>query len=297
MTVTSAFEIIRSGEWACVAKRVGCYYIMASAMGSSRYDLGSASVSSKSMRELLELANHYTIHGESAQNWWNEYGVENKPRTLFKGPATDTNITELEERLGLTLPEDYKEFLRVSNGFGSDGDDFLKDDGMYNGLYPEPALWSTRDVAWHDEEAFTELPVRLLELPYAIEELAFDSPKRTPEGRWIGDFEHALPLFGPVLAIGNRDIENLWLVRPELVKSVRDTYYGIHQKANEEQKKVIDSQIESFAGSREEFDKLEWCCVRWASGGAAQLTAWKHFGQYVEDTAQEAKESRYGLEE
>lgn len=36
--------------------------------------------------------------------------------TLLKLPASSTAIREAEERLGTLLPDDYKEFLLVSNG-------------------------------------------------------------------------------------------------------------------------------------------------------------------------------------
>ena len=39
-----------------------------------------------------------------------------KHETLLKPPASSTAIHDAEERLGVALPEDYKQFLLVSNG-------------------------------------------------------------------------------------------------------------------------------------------------------------------------------------
>ncbi|WP_445452918.1 SMI1/KNR4 family protein [Flavobacterium sp. 25HG05S-40] len=37
-------------------------------------------------------------------------------------PATEKEIAEIESKLGLKLPEDYKEFLRITNGFSAPND-------------------------------------------------------------------------------------------------------------------------------------------------------------------------------
>lgn len=37
-------------------------------------------------------------------------------------PATEKEISEAESRLGVKLPEDYKEFLNITNGFSSPND-------------------------------------------------------------------------------------------------------------------------------------------------------------------------------
>lgn len=38
-------------------------------------------------------------------------------RNEFNEPATDEQITLLEKQLGIILPADYKDFLKVTNGF------------------------------------------------------------------------------------------------------------------------------------------------------------------------------------
>lgn len=251
-----------------------------------------ASLSSLSMHDLLKAADHETIHGASAQVWWAEYGEERKPTTLFKDPATESDIAELEERLGLILPDDYKEFLQASNGFGH-GE---VDDGMHGGFGPEPELLATQKVHWDAAEYFATLPIELLSLSYEISELVFDTPRRDANRKWIGELEYPMPLFGPVLSIGSRDIVNLWLVTPELMEKARKRYGEMYARANAEQRRVIDEEIVKFAGSRDEFEKLTWCTVQWMAGGAAQLTAWKSFRDYIEDNVKSAKESTYGLD-
>ena len=50
-----------------------------------------------------------------AKDDFNEF--EKKSQWLGYSPATDFQIKELETKLGLNLPDDYKEFLVLSNGF------------------------------------------------------------------------------------------------------------------------------------------------------------------------------------
>ncbi len=49
--------------------------------------------------------------------------------------ATDMDIAQAEERLGTTLPQSYRDFLRVSNGWRQP-------------TWYIPKLWSTEEVEW-----------------------------------------------------------------------------------------------------------------------------------------------------
>jgi len=237
---------------------------------------------SKSFRNLLQLGNDNTISG-AGKDYWQQAGVDT-PKTLFKTPATAEEITKLEDRLGIALPEDYKEFLSISNGFGagnvSEDDVYMGSDGIYNGYFPDPELFSTDKVNWNSEPYF-QLPVELLQLPYEIINLARCTTKKNSDGSL--DFDTPLPLFDRVLEIGFRDIDNIWLVPPELVKQARTAYLEMYEKADDQQKKIIEEAIEKFAGSKETFEKLEWCCVKWAAGGSATMDGYAGFGRYIED--------------
>ena len=45
----------------------------------------------------------------------------------FNPPATDEQIAELESQLQIELPNDYKEFLKVTNGFAGTVNEFVVD--------------------------------------------------------------------------------------------------------------------------------------------------------------------------
>jgi hypothetical protein len=185
------------------------------------------------------------------------------------------------------LPEDYKEFLGISNGFGTG--DYMKD-GIYNGYYPDPELLSTDKVNWNSEPYF-QLPVELLDLPYEITRLACSKTKKTPDETL--DFDTSLPLFDRVLEIGARDIDNIWLVRPELVEQARAAYMEMYEKADDQQKEIIEKAIEGFVGSKEAFEKMEWCCVKWSAGGAADMSGHAGFRRYIEDLVEDSMEENW----
>jgi hypothetical protein len=227
----------------------------------------------KSIMEVLEIANENTLHGPGKE-YWGEAGGEDDgqddlPSTMFHQPATLEEISALEMKLDVKLPENYKQFLQASNGFGHN------DDGIYNGYFPSPALFDTGMVRWVEEDYF-QLPIELLELPQEIEQLG-DVQERGEFG-----FDTALPVFDRVLEIGVRDIDNVWLVRPELVRQAKDAYKTMYKRANKKQKRTIDRAIEAFAGSKEEFNRLKWCCVTWASGGYATMASYMSFARYLE---------------
>lgn len=45
-----------------------------------------------------------------------------KNEWLGEVPPTERGVAEVEGKIGVKLPEDYKEFLRITNGFSSPND-------------------------------------------------------------------------------------------------------------------------------------------------------------------------------
>jgi hypothetical protein len=242
----------------------------------------SSGLKDKSTKELLTIANENTLRGPGSV-YWKESGRD-APETMFQSPASPEQVMQLEARLATALPEDYKCFLLQSNGFIS-GPENLSD-GIFNGYYPEAALYPAEKVSWVSNPYF-ELPIELLEISGAIESLApTDGPKKSSDGSL--EWSTPLPLFTRVLEIGTRDIDNLWLVEPELVRHARDVYKQMYGCAREEkQKKQIERAVREFVGTWEQFDKLEWCCVKWSAGGSACLSAYAGFRKYLEEVVED----------
>ena len=241
----------------------------------------------KSMRELLELGNHNSIEGPGRKTL-DEVNWEGKEcKTVFKNPATPADVKALEERLGVALPEDYKEFLAISNGFAVD---CSPSHGLFNGYHCDPALKAANEVDWVNEPWF-EIPVQALGISLELEKSAWDGMTRvSAEG--VMTWDTPLPLFTRIIDIGTEDIDNLWLVHPNIMKEARDAYYAMYDKGDERQKRLTERAMREFAGSREEFDEVGWGCADWASGGSASLTVYPSFRRYLEVTIEDGCEDK-----
>lgn len=235
----------------------------------------------QAMRRVLERAELNTLCG-SGNEYWLPYGVEGRPTSYFRPGASEAEIARIEKGLYTQLPNDYKEFLCLTNGFGA------QEFGIFNGYYMDPELWSVDKIQWSTEEYF-QLPVDLLgELPREYYDLV--TPKvseSVPHGRPCWNFKSP-PIFDKVLQIGTLDISNLWLVYPALVKQVVVFYNQMYDNANSEQKKELLSRIEKLAGSKNEFDSWSngrhWCCVMWDG----EMTAYASFRSYLDQAADES---------
>lgn len=229
---------------------------------------------SKALKELLEIGEKNTLGGPGARHWGEVGG--GIPETMFKQPATSEQISELEGRLEINLPQDYKDFLSITNGFGND------DDGVYNGYFPDPELFATDDVSWLSED-WIVLPFEMLKIPREIED-----PYRKASEAW----DTAMPSLDRVVHIGNRDIDDLWLVPPELVQKAKSAYLEMLENGNEMHKKILQRAMKDFAGSMERFRELEWCCVKNSSGGAAMATVFSSFRSYLESVVEDSGEDK-----
>lgn len=70
---------------------------------------------------------------------------EEQPR--FNPPATEEQIANLEWQLEITLPEDYKEFLRFTNGFEGRVNDFIVNFAPVKQVYHDTQI-NCSDYLW-----------------------------------------------------------------------------------------------------------------------------------------------------
>ncbi|KAF2502178.1 hypothetical protein BU16DRAFT_545663 [Lophium mytilinum] len=190
----------------------------------------------RSMSELLkELAHNTVTNPSSREVLMGMKGDEGEPDSPFDGrkPATPEEITELEKRLKITLPDDYKEFLGLTNGFGT----------TWGGILHDPPLHPTTDVNWFgdDEDYFYDLHLDLVESE--INAMVRDYPV-------IADAADSWPTVGMAIDIGNEDIDSVWLLPPANVEKQRAAYLEIldNEIYPEELKRKVLSSIDDFAG-------------------------------------------------
>lgn len=186
---------------------------------------------------------------------------EEKPTSLFKPPATEQEILDLEQKLGIDLPDDFKAFLRTSNGF----------EGIWNGVFPGPPLRSTAEIDWLD---YTEYELYFDQLDFWLE-----ARNELPDP----------PIFTNVICIASEDIYDVWLIPPPMMQQMREYYKKVYDMVDEEGKRIIERAIDDFAGSWHEWENLKWGCCSWACGGSAQLDSFKDFRAWLENAAWDAK--------
>ncbi|KAM0350609.1 hypothetical protein ACHAPU_003095 [Fusarium lateritium] len=192
---------------------------------------------SKPMKELLlELERNTQAR---SGGYWAEM-EEPGPKTLFIPPATDEQISSVEKRLDVTLPDDYKEFLKISNGFG----------GTWNGYHLDPPLSGADDVDW----VFEGFEVPFLELHDTLSGvMELKLPGEQPE--WPGS--------GKTIVIGSEDVLNVLLVTPQNTRVILDAYNQAMEgsetsdAAKQQEMKVIEARY----GSYEKMQELEWATV------------------------------------
>jgi len=218
----------------------------------------------KSIKELLDIISDNTVNGEGPSAYRDELELEDRPRTLLRNPLPGSDIRALEVRLKVTLPEDYKEYLSITNGFGD----------SWNGYYEGPALFPAADHRWltDEEDYFTGLYSDLINI----------------EGTGIVKvLDHEpWPKVGRTIQIGSKDIDEVWLLPPDSVKQMKEHMAGIVENADEGVKTSIQSSIKDFAGSMEGLEKLDWCVMTWASGSSASMNTFPNFKAFLEAKAE-----------
>jgi hypothetical protein len=208
---------------------------------SERFNQGRKKheIESRPLKEvLLELDRHTIANGAGH---WDEM-KEPVPETIFVlPPATDEQISSLEKKLGITLPDDYKDFLKLSNGFGR----------TWNGYHLDDPLYGVDNVRWAEESL--DVPfVEFHETISGVLELRINDGTR-PE--W--------PSSGPTVEIGSLDILNTLLIPPKGTKVILDAYQEAldDPRVPDDAKKQTLKSIEARHGSLEDMKKLKWAAI------------------------------------
>ncbi|KAF1947039.1 hypothetical protein EJ02DRAFT_450015, partial [Clathrospora elynae] len=157
--------------------------------------------------------------------------------SLFKKPAIEAHITEAESRLNTQLPEDYKTFLCISNGFGAAWGHPLGD--YQPPLHPVSSLRWLQDC----EDYFTELS---LDIPAPWHHWPFAPAPKTQTS--YGE-EHFT--VGRALEIGTEGIDNTWLVPPSTVSPIKEQVRDMlaSGELGQREKESVSCAVGGFAGS------------------------------------------------
>lgn len=230
-----------------------------------RYWHGPSSASPKTISVLLQSCNHDTVTAPMLDD------VQETPTSLYKPPATEQEVLDLEQRLGIILPDDFKAFLRISNGFGE----------IWNGFHHERPLLSIAEIDW---------------LEYREHELLADQLNLTglEDHRTTVEELPKPPIINNVICIASERIDHVWLISPQMVHQMREHLKKVYDLVNEQGKRLIERAVDDFAGSWREWEALEWnCCSLLLYGEHTSCENFKDFTAWLESSTLEAKYHKY----
>lgn len=233
---------------------------------TERFENGKLALDDLPIQRILEILDENAHKNPEAQDELT--GGPPTEKTLFRDPASTEAIEEAEKKLGVELPADYKEFLRLSNGFGA----------PFGGIHFEPALYPVADIRkiTDEEDYFTDLTLELL--------------RDVDLGMAIKEYDVTV---GKAIEIGTEDIMNTWLIPPPQVAAykayIRRLLDGDIAGVGPEFQDKVRKAIQSFVGDGDEqaFWELEWGCLTWQSGGAVIMYGFAGFKAYLRTLAED----------
>lgn len=241
----------------------------------------------KGIREMLEELDENTMSDKEFNPydyWFSD--EDGGPKTIFKDPATDKEIEEVEEKLGREIPKEMKQLFKISNGchhvkvgpsfrhmrFVPVQDLYIENDG-YMDDYQFSLLPDFKVEASRDETA-----------PVAASENAEDDASR--EANNAGD--NVDTDAGPSEQEGDQnagrndvDLEVLWCSKcnggiamyehdgqgteytwiiPKIgVEIAKERIKEVYEKVDSRQKARIDEAILHRFGSRKAYEEMDYC--------------------------------------
>ncbi|KAF2738585.1 hypothetical protein EJ04DRAFT_549804 [Polyplosphaeria fusca] len=207
-----------------------------------RFKSGRLSLEDLSVEKILHQLNHNTIVDPRSVSRYVETG-DDLPETILRAPASEKDISDAEQRLDVSLPEDYKAFLRLTNGI----------EGPFGGILHAPPLHTLDSIQWISDdwkfylEENLEIPNMEWACMYKYDE--FHEWPKVEEALWIGD-DHP-------------GTDSVWLIPPSRTTAIKDRVRQLLAKEDlaQEAKSSLEKAVLDFAGSWEHFWGMEWACM------------------------------------
>lgn len=238
---------------------------------TARVEKGIPVLSNFSLGQLLENLNANTISHDHDDDIYSYQPNELRSKifvgneSIFHQPATSKEIQELEKRLGVELPEDYKDVLRYYNGLES----------VWHGYYYEDFFAPSHRVQWsqrrHDLEAssdwqFKHVPFELVEwsrLPFKIKYPPLD--------------------YSQAIHINNVPGTEAFtvLIKPDLTKKAVAAVFETLETVNDDDREIAQKVFASSFGSLEALKEMEWCVVDFDQDG--EWIVYKSIRDFVEE--------------
>ncbi|KAI8277751.1 hypothetical protein K4K56_000531 [Colletotrichum sp. SAR 10_98] len=186
-----------------------------------------------------------------------------RPETLLRRPVpSHREIAGLEQKLELAapLPEQYKAFLRATNGMGPI---------WWNETQLIRLLCPMADVGLADS-TYWPVPIQL---------------ELLPDHHWLHP-----PIEWPMIRRSVRISQDtshdgyVLLVEPKFVAEAKAAFFEVYDPLPEEEKGMLRRVVEEVYGSIDAFRKLEWGVVLWTSW-FAEMIPYRDFAALLEDFA------------
>lgn len=218
----------------------------------------------KPIEQLLNVINKNTK--TNSRKHYDEAGWDMPESFYVNPPATEDEIGDLERRIGLALPDDFKCFLRISNGFGP----------TWDGILLQPKINQAKDIGWGDDNVLGGgiLPMEFHDEPSGLVDMARSM------GREWDDW----PKPERSLLLGQEDVMHVWMLPPDQTKKVIEAYNEAmnHPVVSDDKKKQTHNFIASKFGSWQCFEVLDWVVVEELEG---ESTVYGSFTTYLERRA------------
>lgn len=224
-----------------------------------------------SMRDLVKILDENTIRRGGPPGQEVRPKIDGKPSIRHPG-ATQKMIDDLEEKLDVELPDDYIEFLKISNGM----------EGIWNGYFRQRFLAPCADVKNSPLKIDDEPPLLFSLIPYTELPNSFN------------------PIW-PRLNLGSCVMLNiegrgdfLWLVNGEMMKKARKRLVRKWEEMAEgKEKKWVERVVGDLFGGMEELveqgeDEEGWGVVYWDRAGLP-VEVWGSFREWIEGLCVESE--------
>ncbi|CAG7559894.1 unnamed protein product [Fusarium equiseti] len=223
-------------------------------MAENRLDNGPRRrYAKKSIQELVHIISKNTFENCPYDDL-DVYRPDDNPRLrpdnpdgLLRPGCSPSKIKALEKRLKTTLPDEYKEFLRATNGL----------EAIWDGQCAVHYLASAAEVQWEHVDFLDGNAIPLLREsePQAHAGNMLDWP--------VIEELHCISLSG-----GSSHEEasaSVLLLGPEHIQPAKDYFFSTYEERNESQRRELDSLVQETYGSIEAFRELESAIVVWTA--------------------------------
>ncbi|KAK1979805.1 hypothetical protein LZ30DRAFT_596075, partial [Colletotrichum cereale] len=185
-----------------------------------------------------------------------------RPKTLLRRPAPSyQDIADLEKRLELSdpLPDDYRIFLRTTDGMGPI---------WWNGSNLLRLLAPIAKVALEEDEYLLNVKLELL-----------------PDWGLYGSTSIEWPLLRRAILVSEGGYEGqLYLVEPKYVAKAKAAFFRVYESATDHDRCLLRREVQEVYGSLEALRELSWA-VMFRTCWFSEIIPYRSFGAVLEALA------------